>query len=216
MGIWSRRINELIKFSTLLFVLDVYALVNYSVMDKVVINNILKGHQYKKLDLVHLEQLGNYLEYIHYGVFIFFAITFIAWFFTSFSTIQKFDNRLYESKYWTIISWIVPVFNLFLPFTMLAKMFRVTYSTLKKHNIDFGKQYPFILFFIWWCSYLIVTGANFIIRLYYIRTDTLFYNYAGLSIQIIMFIGALICYNFVRHYIHLQRKLDLIVIEEEK
>ncbi|MTG98764.1 MULTISPECIES: DUF4328 domain-containing protein [Myroides] len=212
----THRINQLVKFSSFLLLVDVYALLNFTIMDSIVVSNVLKGIHYKRSDLVHLETISVYLNQFHLVVGVFFVVTFLAWFFNAFKNLQKLDTVFYESKYWTILAWIVPVFNLFLPFTILAKMCRRSYLYLRKNQISYGKKYPFSLFVLWWFIYVVFILINLFRNVLLMYGGFKFLSDLNVYMHLLNFIGVLICFNFVRHFIRLQCLMSSVLPENEE
>ncbi|MEC4113875.1 DUF4328 domain-containing protein [Myroides pelagicus] len=209
-------INGLVKIASFLFLIDVYAIVNFTIMDRIVVQNVLGGGYYKQADLRQFERVSNYLNDIHLLIGVFFFVTFLFWFYYAFQNIQRLDSKLYESKYWVFLAWFVPVFNLFLPFTMLAKMSRRTYVYLEKRGVNYGGKFPFGVFLLWWFAYITFLLVNFLQKVVFSYVSFDFMSNLNLFVHVLNFIGVVVCYSFIRHYIRLQEALKSVQNNEDR
>ncbi len=190
----------LTRFTGLLAVLEMFALLNYSIMNYVVIENIFDSKSYSTSQLRMFQYLANVLYEIGIFVFVSFSICFLAWFSYAYKVLKKHNKANNALIGASLYMWFVPILNFFVPFIMFKYLFventKLSYQNNEKPSFRFS---PSILT-LWWASLWIFIILTFLSTYFYSYFLFIDLSYISIARYFFGFIAIFLWYDLISMY----------------
>ncbi|EHO08820.1 DUF4328 domain-containing protein [Myroides odoratimimus] len=169
------------------------------------------GVQYVNKDLVRFETINFIVTILNIVAAAFFFIVFIVWFYRAYVNMQSLDTRLNDSKYWIIFGWLIPVFNLVMPYRLLNKMTISAVSYIHKNTSTRLKKFRSYWILLLWVSFLLI----YLLRLYQYsiatRVDVMFIIELGIIINTLSLLTLFVFASYFNFY----RKIEALIYKLE-
>ncbi|WP_025126072.1 DUF4328 domain-containing protein [Myroides odoratimimus] len=169
------------------------------------------GVQYVNKDLVRFETINFIVTVLNIVAAAFFFIVFIVWFYRAYVNMKSLDTRLNDSKYWIIFGWLIPVFNLVMPYRLLNKMTISAVSYIHKNTSTRLKKFRSYWILLLWVSFLLI----YLLRLYQYsiatRVDVMFIIELGIIINTLSLLTLFVFASYFNFY----RKIEALIYKLE-
>ena len=91
------------------------------------------------------------------------GLAFLGWLHRSYSNINRQGfQKTHYLPLWTILSFLIPIVNLYLPFLIIRETFTKTRSALSHAGDRTVQDNTGLLFILWWCFWLVSIGSSLI------------------------------------------------------
>lgn len=200
------RGNVLAVAINMLLIASVASL-NCLIIQHVIYSNVADGVHYINRDLMRFETIIFIVSIMNIVASIFFLVILIVWMYRAYSNMQTIDTKLKDSKYWVVLGWIAPIFNLVMPYRLLNKMSLSAVDYVKVHTNVSLKRYKSIWLLLIWISFLIIVFLRmFQYRIAYFVDTSIVLN-IGIAINVLV----LICTLLFAAYFNFYRKLEALI-----
>lgn len=191
------------------------ASLNCLIIQQIIYSNVADGIHYINRDLVRFETIIFIVSITNIVAGLFFVVILMVWLYRAYSNMQTLDNRLTDHKYWAVLGWIAPLFNLIMPYRLFNKMSLSAVDYVKVHTqVSFKRYKPLWLLLIWVNFLLIVLLRVFQYRIAYFVDASIVLN-IGIAINVLI----LVCTLLFASYFNFYRKLEALIYKlnlEEK
>lgn len=181
-------------------------LIQYNIYTKV---NL--GVQYMNKDLIRFETINFIVTVLNIVAALFFFIVFIIWFYRAYINMQSLDTRLRDSKYWIIFGWLLPVFNLVMPYRLLNKMTISSVSYIHENTNTRLKKFRSYWILLLWISFLLI----YLLRMYQYsiatRVDVMYIIELGVIINALSLLTLFVFASYFSFY----RKMEALIYKLE-
>lgn len=208
--------GKVLHYAILIQIITTFGALNCYLMQFWVLNRLDAGVQFVNKDLLRLEEISNIVVGICALTGMFLFVVFVFWLYRAYDNLQRLDRRLNAPKLMLIVGWIIPIYNIIMPFRWIDKLNYSTYFLLKRKQVQNIKLVNSNWLLFGWCTLII---ANFIRA--YMDKKSEFYEYdtlmqLGIAKEICAFIGVLILSYFISNYRRLENILFKVSLEESK
>lgn len=87
--------------------------------------------------------------------FIISAVTFIRWFRRAYYNLHQNINYLSHSENWAVISWVIPILNLYRPFQIMREIYIESKELLAKNGVSINQKFTSLILGSWWTLWII-------------------------------------------------------------
>ncbi len=208
--------GKVLQYAILVQIITTFAALNCYVMQFWVLKQLDAGVQFVNRDLLRLEEINNIVVGISALTGMFLFVVFVFWLYRAYDNLQQADTRIDAPKLKLIVGWIIPIYNIIMPFRWIDKLNYSTFFLLKRKQVKDIKLIDSNWLLLGWCTLII---ANFI-RAFLDKRSAL-YEYdtiiqLGIAKEICAFIGVLILSYFISNYRKLENILFKVGLEESK
>ncbi|AJA70751.1 DUF4328 domain-containing protein [Myroides odoratimimus] len=169
------------------------------------------GVQYINKDLVRFETINFIVTILNIVAGAFFLIVFIVWFYRAYVNMQSLDTRLHDSKYWVVFGWLIPVFNLVMPYRLLNKMTISAVSYIHKNTTTRLQKFRSYWILLIWISFLLI----YLLRIYQYsmatRIDVMYIIELGIIINALSLLTLFVFASYFNFY----RKMEALIYKLE-
>lgn len=200
-------LDALVRFLALLCLLQLFGMLNYSIMNYIIIDNIFDGFSYSTKELEQFQRIGGILKRVGVIVYIGFAVVFLAWFFLAYKKLSILSPTMKVPPYWSVLLWFIPLFNLVLPLALVKRLFLALQSFHLVRYSTFYKSFSSRISTLWWICVLLFVFLEFLTILFY--RNLLLINISNIMIlkYLAGFIGMFLWYIILGHFIDLSKRV---------
>lgn len=207
---------KVLHFAILMQIITTFAALNCYIIQFWVLKQLDAGVQFVNKDLLRLEEITDIVLGIAALTGMFLFVIFVVWLYRAYCNLQRLDRHLEVPKLMLIFGWIIPIYNIIMPFRWIDKLNYTTYFMLKRKQVQNIKLVDSNWLLLGWCALII---ANFIRA--YMNKQSAFYEYdtlmqLGIAKEICAFVGVLILSYFINNYRKLENILFKVSLEESK
>ncbi len=140
-----------------------------------------------------------------------FLTTFIAWFKRAYSNLHKKVIGLSYKESWGILSWFVPILNLYRPYKIMIELYEETKEILLTTYSDFEDELSTEFVGWWWSFWIISNTISQVILRYSKRAETIYQlkilTVGGIISEIVSIILFLFIIKLVKDYSYAEELL---------
>lgn len=200
-------LDFLVRLLALLCLLQLFGMLNYSIMHYIIIDNIFQGVSYSTIELEQFQRVGSILKQIGFIVYLGFAITFLAWFFLAYKKLSIINPSMKVPVYWSVLLWFVPLMNLIFPLALVKRLF-LGLQTF--HHIKYDGHYTRFstrIINLWWLCVLLFVSLEFLTILFYRNLISINVSNIVIFKYLTGFIGMFLWYTILGNFIGLSKKI---------
>lgn len=179
-----------------------------------VVKQLDAGVQFVNRELLRLESITNIVVALSALSGLFLLVIFVLWLYRAYANMEKLDRNIDAPRLMLIFGWIIPIYNMIVPFRWIDKLNYSTYFQLRRMQVQGGKLVSSNLLLLGWIAVII---ASFIRGYMQKRSVDMEYDtlmQLGIAKEFCVLTGILVMSYFISNYRKLEHKLYTASLEE--
>lgn len=133
---------------------------------------IAAGAKYTVEEIENREFNNLVILMVYITVFVASAVAFIMWFRRAYNNIKCLGTDINHYENWTVISWFIPVLNLFRPYQIMREMYKKSDEYITSRD---SEHKPAELIFVgwWWALWIMTALYGNIVQVITINAESL-------------------------------------------
>ncbi|TGL58713.1 DUF4328 domain-containing protein [Leptospira sarikeiensis] len=145
---WTKGRVAIIVIWTLL-VINIFSLI-FSVFQLELVLKLIKGIEISDLTIEKYDYFDSLISSVTFGLYVISIVTFLNWFAPAYLNLLDRIPSLSATNTQLILSWFIPIINLYRPFDIMKEMFRRSQELLIEKKFISNKIFNISLLSWWW------------------------------------------------------------------